>query len=152
MFSENDLKQIKNLVKSFLNTKKYFPFVEDLMKEYQVIFPQDLSDEEKEQIENFINQLILDYLKSKHTKGSKILLNIFQRNDELWKQFRKLNNENNFNDSEFKKIWKQMEELIMKGEDQLTEKLVWSKSMGIQKASDAYYDLVYAVFPLWNKL
>jgi len=152
MFSENDLKQIKNLVKSFLNTKKYFPFVEDLMKEYQVIFPQDLSDEEKEQIENFINQLILDYLKSKHTKGSKILLNIFQRNDELWKKFRKLNNENNFNDSEFKKIWKQMEELIMKGEDQLTEKLVWSKSMGIQKASDAYYDLVYAVFPLWNKL
>jgi len=151
MFTEHDLKQIKNLVMSFLKTKNYFPFVEDLAKYYS-FFPQDLTLEEKKQLEEFINNTILEWLKAKKTKWSSILLKIFERNEELWKEFRKLNNEEAFDEEKFQKLWKQMENLVLKWEDQLTEKLIWRQSIWISKASDAWYAMVYVIFPLWNKI
>jgi len=45
------------------------------------------------------------------------------------------------------KIEKQIEKLVFEWEDRLTEKLVWGRSMWIQKASEAWYDMVYAIFP-----
>jgi hypothetical protein len=65
MFSESDLKQIKNLVLSFRQNKKYFPFVEDLEKEYSMFFPQDLDDKTKEQINDFINDIIKEEIEKK---------------------------------------------------------------------------------------
>ena len=152
MFTENDLKQIKNLVESFLKSKWYFPYAEDLMKTYSLVFPQDLTEEEKQQINDFVNQLILDWVKWKKTKWGQILTKILERNEKLWKDFRALNNEANFEDKKFQELGKQVENLIMRWEDQLTEKLVGWRSMGIQKASDAWYNMVYAIFPLWNKI
>ena len=152
MFTESDLKQIKNLVLSFVKSKGYFPFVEDLMKTYSMFFPQDLTPEEKNQINDLVNEIILEWLNSKKTKWSMILWKIFERNENLWKEFRALNNETNFDEEKFQKLGKQMEQLIMAWEDKLTEKLVWARSMWIQKASDAWYNMVYAIFPLWNKI
>jgi len=152
MFNENDLKQIRNLVESFLKNKWYFPFVEDLMTTYSMIFPQDLSEKEKKQINDFVNEIILDYVKGKWTKWWQIMQKILERNDELWKEFRKLNSEESFEDWKFQELWKKIEYLIERWEDQLTEKLVWWRSMWIQKASDAWYNMVYAIFPLWNKI
>ena len=122
------------------------------MKTYSLVFPQDLTEEEKQQINDFVNQLILDWVKWKKTKWGQILTKILERNEKLWKDFRALNNEANFEDEKFQELGKQVENLIMKWEDQLTEKLVGWRSMWIQKASDAWYNMVYAIFPLWNKI
>ena len=151
MFTEQDLKQIKNLVMSFLKAKNYFPFVEGLEKYYS-FFPKDLTIEEKKKLEEFINSIILEWLKAKNTKWASILLKIFERNKDLWREFRKLNNEENFDEEKFQKLWKQMENLVLKWEDQLTEKLIWSKSIWISKASNSWYTMIYAIFPLWNKI
>lgn len=152
MLKETDLKQIWNLVISFYKKKKYFPFVEDLMKEYELFFPQDLSDEDKNQIDDYVNQIIIDTISEKWTKWSAIMLKILKNNEKEWKEFRKLNSSRFFYEKRFKELWKKIEILIMQWEDRLTEKLVWHRSMWIQKASDAWFDMVYAIFPEWNKI
>ena len=152
MLNENDLKQIKNLILSYYKEKKYFPFVEDLLKKYFIFFPENLDDEVKQQINNLVNKIILEQIEAKKTKGGQIMLRLLQNNEELWKEFRKLNSKEFFDEKKFQEVWKQIEKLVLEWEDRLTEKLVWSRSMWIQKASESWYDMVYAIFPEWNKL
>ncbi len=152
MLNENDLKQIKNLILSYYKEKKYFPFVEDLLEKYKMFFPENLDDEIKQQINNLVNEIILEQIEAKKTKGGQIMLRLLQNNEELWKEFRKLNSKEFFKEEKFQEIWVQIEKLILEWEDRLTEKLVWGRSMWIQKASEAWYDMVYAIFPEWNKL
>ena len=152
MLTENDLKQIWNLVDSFLEKHKYFPFYEDLAQNYPMFFPEDLDENIKKQIDEFINIKILKYLEWKKTKWWLIMYKIFKNNDSLWKDFRKLNSKRYFDKNQFNEKWKEIEKLLMQWEDRLTEKLVGSKSMWILKASDAWYNMIYAIFPEWNQL
>jgi len=152
MLTENDLKQIKNLVLSFYKEKKYFPFVEDLQKKYSILFPNNLDEETKNQIDNFINDIIIEEIKKKKTKWGLIMSNILKHNDDLWKKFRKLNSPRFFEEKKFQELGKKVEKLMFEWEDKLTEKLIGSKSIWIQKASDAWFDMVYAIFPEWNKI
>ncbi len=152
MLNENDLKQIKNLILSYYKEKKYFPFVEDLLEKYKIFFPENLDDEVKQQINNLVNEIILEQIEAKKTKGGQIMLRLLQNNEKLWKEFRKLNSKEFFDEKKFQEVWKQIEKLVLEWEDRLTEKLVWSRSMWIQKASESWYDMVYAIFPEWNKL
>ncbi len=152
MLNENDLKQIKNLILSYYKEKKYFPFVEDLLEKYKMFFPENLDDKVKKQINDLVNETILEQIEAKKTKGGQIMLRLLQNNDELWKEFRKLNSKKFFEEKKFQEIWKQIEKLVFEWEDRLTEKLVWGRSMWIQKASEAWYDMVYGIFPEWNKL
>ena len=152
MLKEKDLLQIKNLVVSYYENKWYFPFFEDLLKDYSFLFPKDIDEEIKNQIDKLTEDMIFEKIKSKKTKWWLIMLNILKNNDELWKEFRKLNSSRFFNEEKFQKYWKEMENLIQTGENRLTEKLLWNKSMWIAKASESWYNMVYAIFPLWNKL
>ena len=152
MLNENDLKQIKNLILSYHKGKKYFPFVEDLLEKYKMFFPENLDDEVKKQINDLVNETILEYVEAKKTKGGQIMLRLLQNNEELWKDFRNLNSREFCGKKEFQEVWKKIEKLVFEWEDRLTEKLVWGRSMWIQKASEAWYDMVYAIFPEWNKL
>jgi len=152
MFSENDLKQIKNLVNSFYTKHKYYPLAENLIQEYQIFFPENLDQETIDQIDNLINEIIVENISKKWTKWWKIMSKILKYNENLWKDFRKLNKENLTTSEEFQKLWKKMERLIEQWESQLTEKLIWDKSMWIEKASNAWYDMVYAIFPEWNQI
>ena len=152
MLNENDLKQIQNLILSYHKEKKYFPFVEDLLEKYKMFFPENLDDEVKRQINDLVSETILEYVEAKKTKGGQIMLRLLQNNDKLWKDFRNLNSREFCGKKEFQELWKQIEKLVFEGEDRLTEKLVWGRSMWIQKASEAWYDMVYAIFPEWNKL
>ena len=68
MLTENDLKQIKNLVISFYKEKEYFPFVEDLMDKYSLLFPENLDNGTKNQIDDFINTIIMEEISNKKTK------------------------------------------------------------------------------------
>ena len=152
MLNENDLKQIKNLILSYFQEKKYFPFVEDLLEKYKMFFPENLDDKVKNQINDLVNETILEYIEAKKTKGGQIMLRLLQNNEELWKDFRNLNSREFCGKKEFQEVWKKIEKLVFEWEDRLTEKLVWGRSMWIQKASEAWYDMVYAIFPEWNKL
>ncbi len=152
MLTENDLKQIRNLVDSFLKKHWYFPFAKDLIKTYTVLFPENIEQSYIDKIDDFINNIIFENIKNKNTKWWKILWKILERNTKLRKEFRKLNNENYFEEKKFKELWKQIEKLISKWEDQLTEKLMWAKSIWIQKTSESWYNMVYSIFPLRNKI
>jgi len=152
MLNENDLKQIKNLILSYYKEKKYFPFVEDLLEKYKMFFPENLDNDVKQQINDLVDKIILEQIEAKKTKGGQIMLRLLQNNEKLWKEFRKLNSREFFEEKKFQEIWKKIEKLVLEWEDRLTEKLVWSRSMWIQKASEAWYDMVYAIFPEWNKL
>lgn len=152
MLKEKDLQQIKQLIISYYEKKWYFPFFEDLFKQYGFLFPENIEDEIKDQIDMLTNDIILEKICSKKTKWWIIMSNILKHNDELWKSFRRLNSQRFFNEDKFQKYWKEIENLIQSGEDRLTEKLVWNKSMWISKASESWYDMVYAIFPFWNKI
>jgi predicted oxidoreductase (fatty acid repression mutant protein) len=112
MLSENDLKQIKNLVLSYYKEKKYFPFADDLMNQYKIFFPDDLDQEIKNQIDDLVNSVILEQIEAKNTKGGQIMMRILQNNDKLWKEFRKLNSKQFFEDKKFQELGKQIEKLI----------------------------------------
>jgi len=152
MLTKNDLNQIKNMVLSFYKKYKYFPFVEDLQKEYSIIFPSDLDEETKNQIDDFVNEIIFEEISKKDTKWWKIMKNILTTYNDLWKEFRKQNSPRFYDEDKFQELGKQMENIIDQGESKLVEKLVWSRSIWIWKASDAWYDMVYAIFPEWNKI
>ncbi len=152
MLTKNDLNQIKNMVLSFYKKYKYFPFVEDLQKEYSIIFPSDLDEETKNQIDDFVNEIIFEEISKKDTKWWKIMKNILTTHNDLWKEFRKQNSPRFYDENKFQELGKQMENIIDQGESKLVEKLVWSRSIWIWKASDAWYEMVYAIFPEWNKI
>jgi hypothetical protein len=152
MLSEKDLEQIKNLVLSFHKKHKYYPFVEDLMKEYALFFPQDLDEETKNQIDNFITEIIEEEINKKDTKGWKLMSKILKTHEKLWKEFRKLNSPRFFNESKFQELGKQIETIMDQWESRLVEKLVWWRSIWIWKASNAWFDMIYAIFPEWNKI
>ena len=152
MLTEQDLNQIKNMILSFYKKHKYFPFVEDLQKEYSIIFPQDLDEETKNQIDDFVNKIIFEEISKKDTKWWKIMKNILTTHKNLRKEFRKQNSPRFYDEEKFQELWRQMENIIDQGESKLVEKLVGSRSIGIWKASDAWYEMVYAIFPEWNKI
>jgi len=152
MLKEKDLEQIKNLIVSYYENKWYFSFFEDLLKEYGFLFPKDINEKTKNQIDKLTEDIILEKIKSKKTKWWLIMSNILKNNDELWKNFRKLNSSRFFNEVKFQDYWKKIEYLMQAGEDKLTEKLLWYKSIWISKASESWYNMVYAIFPLWNKI
>lgn len=152
MLSKKDLEQLKNLIISYYENKWYFPFFEDLIKYYGFLFPEDIDKEIKDQIDELTVDIIFEKIQSKKTKWWFIMSNILKHNDELWKSFRRLNSQRFFNEDKFQHYWKKIENLIQSGEDKLTEKLVWNKSMWISKASESWYNMVYAIFPLWNKI
>jgi len=152
MLTETDFKQIKNMILSFYRKHKYFPFVEDLQKEYKIIFPTDLDEQTKDEIDEFVNTVILEEIWKKDTKWAKIMKNILTTHSDLWKEFRKQNSPRFFNEEKFQQLWQEVEILIDQGESKLVEKLVGARSIGIWKASDAFYDMVYAIFPQWNQI
>ena len=59
MLTEQDKKQIKNLVLSFYKKHNYFPVYDDLSKEYNVFFPEDLDNKTKDEIDEIVNETIL---------------------------------------------------------------------------------------------
>jgi len=152
MFTEKDLKQIRNLVISFYQKHKYFPLSEKLIDEYKMFFPDNLDENIKQEINSFINSVILEEISKKWTKWWQIMLKILKNNDVLWKKFRSLNDDNWIDNKDFQILWKKVETIIEQWESQLTEKLVWDKSMWIERASNAWYDMVYAIFPEWNQI
>ena len=77
---------------------------------------------------------------------------ILKNHEQKWKEFRKLNSDRFFKEERFQVLWKEMENILDQWESKLVEKLVWSRSMWISKASDAWYDMVYAIFPQRNKI
>jgi hypothetical protein len=58
MLTENDLKQIKNLINSFYQKHKYYPFAEDLINEYSIFFPENLDNKIKDQIDELTISII----------------------------------------------------------------------------------------------
>ena len=104
MLNENDLKQIKNLILSYYKEKKYFPFVVDLLEKYKMFFPENLDNDVKQQINDLVNKIILEQIEAKKTKGGQIMLRLLQNNEELWKEFRKLNSKEFFEDKKFQEI------------------------------------------------
>lgn len=150
--NEQDLEQLNNLIIAFFKKYETFPFVEDLLKEYAFLFPENISNQDKEQIENLINETIITTIQMKNTKGWNIMFDILQKNEQLRKDFRKLNSDLFFEDNNFQKLWKQIEMLMMNGEDKLTAKMLGAKTMWISKVSESRYDMVYAIFPARNKI
>ncbi len=151
MLEEKDLLQIKNLIISYYENNWYFPFFEDLYKKYDFLFPENIDEKIKNQIDDFTNSIILKKIENKKTKWWIIMSKILNKN-KFWVEFRKLNSSRFFKEDEFQKLWKEMEYIIESWETKLTERLMWTKSVWIAKTSESWYSMVYAIFPLWNKI
>lgn len=152
MLKKEDLIQIESLIKSFFKSNWYFPFAEDLSKKYSLLFPEEISDSQKDQIDDLTNIIILTNIESKNTKWASIMLSILEKNEKLRKDFRKLNSIRFFEEDKFQDLWKQVEALMINGEDKLTAKMLGAKTMWISKVSESRYDMVYAIFPERNKI
>ena len=80
--TDNDKQQIKSLILWYFNTKKYFPFAEQLIEQYKIFFPNDIDSWIKDIINELSNEVIIEYLEDKKTKSSKLMLRILQNNEE----------------------------------------------------------------------
>ena len=64
----------------------------------------DLDQETKNQIDDLVNEIILEQIEAKTTKGGQIMARILQNNEKLWKEFRKLNSQTFFEENKFQEL------------------------------------------------
>ncbi len=58
--TNDDIKQIKNLILWFFENKKYFPFADELINNYKIFFPNKVDNNTKEKFDKITNEVITE--------------------------------------------------------------------------------------------
>ena len=94
MMQEQERQQILNILANLEQSKKYLPYFSDL--EQHPVFGgviASLSNELKEEVRKLCDVYVLEKLKnSQKTKGGQLFNRFFESQNELFWQFRKMNN------------------------------------------------------------
>ena len=152
MMQEQERQQILNILANLEQSKKYLPYFSDL--EQHPVFGgviASLSNEVKEEVRKLCDVYVLEKLKnSQKTKGGQLFNRFFESQNELFWQFRKMN-DFAVEDRNFQKIGKQVEIEMFKLEWVLTEKML-KQEKGLESVIWSFYNLVYAFFPRYNEI
>ncbi|MFA5747617.1 MAG: hypothetical protein WC872_00720 [Candidatus Absconditabacterales bacterium] len=173
--SENEIQQIMNVIKNIEEKKGHIAYLSELENhEIYGQFFKGLDENRKNEIRNLIN----DYLKEKiselgKTKGSQLFKRFFEVYEDLFWEFRELNEyggelKNEANEKlkneiggdkksggerkkRFQEVGKKVEHEIFKLEGILTEKML-DQEKGLDKVIGAFYNIVYCFFPRYNEI
>lgn len=144
--------QIIQFVQNIHMEKKKIPYFVNLA-EHPLIGPaiKSLSLEEKDTVQACIVEYIEYYVSGLTTKGGKLFQRFYENHtDEFW-EFRILNQDkNNLSLTRFQELNSLCEKEFFTLEGILTSKM--GEKHNSDKVIDAFYDIIYAIFPLFGSL
>lgn len=146
--------QMKNIIANIEEKRKIIPTYHDLCQN-QTFWPLFQKMDAKQQSE--INELINEYIKEKlkkitKTKGGQLFSRFAENNEELFWEFRKLNeNDETASTKEFQTIGKQIEQEVFKMEGLLTDKMI-NQLKGLDQVVSSFYNIIYLFFPRYNNI
>lgn len=152
MMQEQERQQILNILANLEQSKKYLPYFSDLQK--HPVFGgviASLPEETKAEVAKLCDEYVLEKLKvSQKTKGGQLFNRFFESKNELFWQFRRMN-DFAVQDKDFQQVGKQVETEMFKLEGILTEKML-KQEKGLESVIWSFYNLVYAFFPRYNEI
>jgi hypothetical protein len=145
--------QIKNLINNFESSRAHVPYLVEL-EEHPSFWPifQSFSDEEKD----IVNQIIQEYIEDKiawlKTKWGQLFRRFFDNDTEKFWEFRDLNEKESFTSSEeFQKLGKEIENEMFRLEWILTQAMMWREAW-LAKTVESFYSIVYSFFPRFSSI
>lgn len=151
---EAEVQQIINVIENFEEKKAYVPYFSDLEK-HETFWPifKNLSEEQKHEVEGIINSHILEKIEwMKKTKWGLLFKRFFETSNELFWEFRMLNEkEKKIDTDKFQKLGKQVEQEMFKLEWILTERM-FNQEKGLDKVVGSFYNIVYDFFPRYGEI
>lgn len=149
---QQEVNQIKNMIINIEEKKWFIPYFSDLENNetFGPIF-KSLTNEQKIEIQHIINDYIWEKIESiKKTKWGQLFQRFYDTYNELFRQFRTMNEKDNTN-KKFQEIGKKVEQEMFKLEWILTEKML-KQEKGLDKVIDSFYKIVYTFFPRYNEI
>lgn len=148
--SDQDLNQVKTIVHNLHINNKKIPYFHDLQNHavYGQFF-NDMDGEDIQVIQELITSYVEESVKALSTKWGEMFRRFYAMNKETFRTFRQLNgNISNVETQEFQTLGKDIEQQLFKFENILTKNMM-KKPQGLDKTIGAFYDIVYAYFPLY---
>ncbi len=145
--------QIVNIIANLEEQRGYIAYLHDLEDHpiYGNIF-SNLDDEKKHEIRMIINDYLTEKIESQtKTKGGQLFKRFFEAYNELFRQFRSMNEYPDQDKEKFQAIGKQVEQEMFKLEGILTEKM-FKQEKGLDKVVWSFYNIVYSYFPKYNQI
>lgn len=146
-------KQIVFVIQQITKQKKYVPFLQHLDAHtlYGSFF-HGLSPEERDDVKAMIDSSIRAEIQSLKTKGGEMFQRFYDLHEDLFWEFRTLNNsESNLENPRFHEAWRIIEQALYHFE-QILVKNMMRRPEGLEKVTDAFYDIAYRFFPLYGRI
>lgn len=150
--NNEEIQQIKNIIINIEEKKWYIPYFSDLETHptFWPIFKFTTPDQQKE-IKEIINKYISEKIEGMtKTKWGQLFKRFFETQNNLFWEFRTLNEQGNSN-PKFQEIGKKVEQEMFKLEGILTEKM-FKQEKGLDKVVGSFYNIVYTFFPKYNQI
>ncbi len=141
--------QLQQVIKNLHDSKWTIPFKQDLL-EHPVfgVALKSLPHDEKNEIDEIIEEYVQKYIAGLGTKWGKLFRRLMEQYpDDAW-EYRVLNQDkNNIHMPRFQTLSKLFQKELFALESVLTSKML-KRPEWLDKVIDAFYDIVYAIFPL----
>ena len=145
--------QVIFVINQLIKQKKSVPYLQDLDAHplYWSFF-HDLSPEERDEIKHLIDHMIREDIASRKTKGWEMFKRFYELHADLFWEFRALNStESNLSSPIFHKLWGEIEKHLYHFE-QILVKNMMRRPEGLEKVTDAFYDIAYKYFPFYARI
>lgn len=145
--------QIINIISNLEQQKWYIPYFSDLETHpvYGNIFSH-LDEKQRNEVKTIINEYMVEKIEGlTKTKGGQLFKRFFEAYTDLFRTFRKLNEDPSKDKHNFQTTGKQVENEMFKLEWILTDKML-KQEKGLDKVIDAFYKIVYTYFPKYSQI
>lgn len=146
-------KQVTIVITQLTKQKKSIPFLQHLDAHtlYGWFF-HGLSPDERDDVKLIIRSYVINDIKSLKTKWGEMFQRFYELHEELFWQFRTLNSsEANTENPKFHEIGQEVEKYLYHFEQILTKNMM-RRPEGLEKVTDAFYDIAYRFFPLYGRI
>jgi hypothetical protein len=146
--------QIYTLLQNIEESKKIIPTFSDLAQ-HPVFGPSfaQMDTKQTQAVQNIIRTYIENRISTLNkTKGGQLFMRFFETYNQLFRQFRALNESNETAGTpEFQRVGKEVEHELFKLEGILTEKML-NQEKGLDQVVGSFYNIIYLFFPRYNAI
>jgi len=153
MLSNENKIQLRQIVSNIDENTQRVPYIQDIITHpIYGAFLQWLKKEEREELQQIIRNYIIQKIESLTTKWGQLFQRFYENHEDLFRSFRDLNSdENMLQIKEFHEEGKKVEKEMFELENILTAKMM-KNAQWLEKTIDAFYTIVYSVFPLYSQI
>jgi hypothetical protein len=154
VMKQSEQEQIFTLIQNIEKNRKVVPTFSDLTQ--HPIFGASFAAMSKKEATE-VHNLIREYIEKKvytfyKTKGGQLFIRFFETYNDLFRQFRALNeSDETAGTKEFQIVGKQVEDELFKLEGILTEKML-NQEKGLDQVVGSFYNIIYLFFPRYNTI